>query len=95
MRYVCAPAGAPARDALPNRRRIRLRRGDLLHPVLSDFHILLAMLLALLIRGNLIASGIGTVVGNPWTFPLIWFVGHIPLDAGCSVWRGAATFRIK
>ncbi len=36
------------------------------------FHILLAMLLALLIRGNLIASGIGTVVGNPWTFPLIW-----------------------
>ena len=37
------------------------------------FHILLAMLLALSIRGNLIASGIGTVVGNPWTFPLIWF----------------------
>ncbi|MDH3791896.1 MAG: DUF2062 domain-containing protein [Rhodospirillales bacterium] len=36
------------------------------------FHILLAMLLALMIRGNLIASGIGTVVGNPWTFPLIW-----------------------
>jgi uncharacterized protein (DUF2062 family) len=36
------------------------------------FHILLAMLFALLIRGNLIASGIGTVVGNPWTFPLIW-----------------------
>jgi uncharacterized protein (DUF2062 family) len=36
------------------------------------FHILLAMFLALLIRGNLIASGIGTVVGNPWTFPFIW-----------------------
>ena len=36
------------------------------------FHILLAMLIALLIRGNLIASGIGTVVGNPWTFPFIW-----------------------
>jgi uncharacterized protein (DUF2062 family) len=36
------------------------------------FHILLAMLFALVIRGNLIASGIGTVVGNPWTFPFIW-----------------------
>jgi uncharacterized protein (DUF2062 family) len=37
------------------------------------FHILLAMAFALLIRGNLIASGIGTIVGNPWTFPLIWY----------------------
>ena len=36
-------------------------------------HILLAMLLALVIRGNLIAAGIGTVIGNPWTFPLIWY----------------------
>lgn len=36
-------------------------------------HILLAMLLALLIRGNLIAAGIGTVIGNPWTFPFIWY----------------------
>ncbi len=37
------------------------------------FHILLAMLLALLMRANLVASGIGTVIGNPWTFPLIWY----------------------
>ena len=35
-------------------------------------HFVLAMLSALAIRGNLIASAIGTVVGNPWTFPLIW-----------------------
>lgn len=36
------------------------------------FHFVLAMGLALLTRGNLIASAIGTVVGNPWTFPFIW-----------------------
>ena len=35
-------------------------------------HFVLAALLALLLRGNVVASAIGTVVGNPWTFPLIW-----------------------
>ncbi|MDP2123422.1 MAG: DUF2062 domain-containing protein [Parvibaculum sp.] len=38
------------------------------------FHILIAMLLAWILRGNLIASAIGTFVGNPLTFPAIWFV---------------------
>lgn len=36
------------------------------------FHFVLAMLLSLLIRGNVIASAVGTAVGNPWTFPFIW-----------------------
>lgn len=35
-------------------------------------HFLLGAVTALLIGGNLIASAIGTVVGNPWTFPFIW-----------------------
>ena len=35
-------------------------------------HFVLAMVLSLLIRGNVIASAIGTIVGNPWTFPFIW-----------------------
>lgn len=35
-------------------------------------HFALAAGLALLIRGSVIASAIGTVVGNPWTFPFIW-----------------------
>ncbi|MCF8480757.1 MAG: DUF2062 domain-containing protein [Rhodospirillum sp.] len=39
---------------------------------LVGFHFLLAALLAWIFRGNLIASAIGTVVGNPWTFPFIW-----------------------
>ena len=36
-------------------------------------HFALAALTALLIRGNIVASAIGTAVGNPWTFPLIWY----------------------
>ncbi len=35
-------------------------------------HFVLGALIALLIGGNLIASAIGTTVGNPWTFPFIW-----------------------
>ena len=38
------------------------------------FHILIAMLIAWVIRGNLIASALGTFVGNPVTFPVIWLV---------------------
>jgi uncharacterized protein (DUF2062 family) len=37
------------------------------------FHFLLGALLALVLRGNLIASAVGTAVGNPWTFWLIWY----------------------
>ncbi|WP_193371187.1 DUF2062 domain-containing protein [Pelagibius marinus] len=35
-------------------------------------HFVLAALLALAVRGNIIAAAIGTAVGNPWTFPVIW-----------------------
>ena len=35
-------------------------------------HFVLAALLALAIRANVLASAIGTAVGNPWTFPFIW-----------------------
>ena len=37
------------------------------------FHFVGAALLSVLLRGNVIASAIGTAVGNPWTFPFIWF----------------------
>ncbi len=36
-------------------------------------HFILGGLFAWAIRGNIIASAIGTAVGNPWTFPFIWF----------------------
>lgn len=35
-------------------------------------HFILGAFLALAIGGNLIASAIGTAIGNPWTFPFIW-----------------------
>jgi len=39
---------------------------------LVGFHFLLGAAFALLLRGNVVASAVGTVVGNPWTFPFIW-----------------------
>ncbi len=36
------------------------------------FHFILAIVVAFLIRGNILASMIGTIVGNPFTFPFIW-----------------------
>lgn len=39
-------------------------------------HFLLAALLAYITRGNLIASAVGTAVGNPWTFPFIWLATY-------------------
>ena len=39
---------------------------------LIGLHILLAIALAWLVRGNIIMAMIGTAAGNPWTFPLIW-----------------------
>lgn len=35
-------------------------------------HFLLGAFLAWVLRGNIFASAIGTVLGNPWTFPFIW-----------------------
>ncbi len=35
-------------------------------------HFLLAALTAIMIRGNILASAIGTAIGNPSTFPFIW-----------------------
>ena len=39
---------------------------------LMGFHIALAVGFAWACRSNVIAAVIGTAVGNPWTFPLIW-----------------------
>ncbi len=36
------------------------------------FHFVLAAVTAWLVRGNILASAIGTAAGNPWTFPIIW-----------------------
>lgn len=36
------------------------------------FHTILAICFAFIIHGNLISALMGTVVGNPWSFALIW-----------------------
>lgn len=54
-------------------------------------HFILSAMLAWVLRANIIASAIGTAVGNPWTFPFIWVwiykagnlvVGEGPAQAG-------------
>ncbi len=37
------------------------------------FHILLSIGLAFVIGGNFVAAALGTVVGNPFTFPFMWW----------------------
>lgn len=55
-------------------------------------HFLLGALVAYFMRGNLIASAIGTAVGNPWTFPFIWLIIYevgisiLPMDATRVPW---------
>jgi uncharacterized protein (DUF2062 family) len=39
-------------------------------------HILLGALLALIVRGTLLAVVVGTLVGNPWTFPFMWVASY-------------------
>jgi uncharacterized protein (DUF2062 family) len=41
---------------------------------LVGFHFLAGAALAWVLRANVIASAIGTVIGNPWTFPFIWIL---------------------
>jgi len=53
------------------------------------FHILLAATVAYVVRGNIIAALVGTVIGNPWTFPfifvLIYQIGAFVSGADTSV----------
>jgi len=40
------------------------------------FHLIGSGLLALLVRGNYLAAWVGTLIGNPWTFPFIWLLTY-------------------
>jgi uncharacterized protein (DUF2062 family) len=56
---------------------------------LVGIHFFIAALLAWLIRGNVVASAFGTLLGNPWTFPIIWLttyhLGQLMLGNGLSL----------
>jgi len=49
-------------------------------------HFILAAIMALMIRANVLSSAIGTAIGNPWTFPFIWvWVYELGLMMGASI----------
>ena len=55
------------------------------------FHFFIAALLAYLIGGNLFTSAIGTIIGNPWSFPFIWaadaYLGNLIVSQfGLDLW---------
>ena len=39
-------------------------------------HFILAAIIAYIVRGNVLASAFGTIIGNPLTFPFIWGLTH-------------------
>lgn len=49
------------------------------------FHILLSLIVAKITKQNGIAATLGTIAGNPWTFPFIWYAtlhtGHFLLGS--------------
>lgn len=43
---------------------------------LVGVHLIFSAVFAFIFKGSIIASFIGTAVGNPWTFPIIWFASY-------------------
>ncbi len=41
---------------------------------LMGLHFVLGIIVAMVVRGSLVASMFGTFFGNPWTFPIIWLL---------------------
>lgn len=50
------------------------------------FHLLIALIITRIFQQNSVAAALGTIAGNPWTFPPIWyltwhtgaFLSHLP-----------------
>ncbi len=43
---------------------------------LIGFHLIICYLGTWIMRGNIIAATVGTIVGNPWTFPFIFYLDY-------------------
>jgi len=43
---------------------------------LLGFHLIICFLGTFLMRGNLIAATVGSVIGNPWTFPFFFYISY-------------------
>ncbi|MBN9024920.1 MULTISPECIES: DUF2062 domain-containing protein [Kaistia] len=57
------------------------------------FHYLLCFAVAFLVRGNVLAAVLGTTIGNPLTFPLIW-VGTYETGSLVLGWFGQSPERL-
>ena len=44
---------------------------------LLGFHLIICYLGTWLMRGNLIAATVGTIIGNPLTFPFLFYINYI------------------
>ena len=43
---------------------------------LLGLHLVICCLGTLIMRGNIIAATVGTIIGNPWTFPIFFYVDY-------------------
>ena len=43
---------------------------------LLGLHIIICFLGTFLMRGNLLAAAAGTIIGNPWTFPIFFYCSY-------------------
>ena len=43
---------------------------------LLGFHLIICYLGTWFMKGNLIAATVGTIIGNPWTFPFIFYLDY-------------------
>ncbi len=55
-------------------------------------HLAISMGLTWLLRANVVAAAIGTLVGNPWTFPFIWVATY---ETGVLILGGDKTLDIN
>ena len=44
-------------------------------PILG-LHLIVCYLGTWIMRGNIIAATVGTIIGNPWTFPLFFYMDY-------------------
>ena len=49
------------------------------------FHLLISLFVSKIAKQNTTAATLGTIVGNPWTFPFIWYA---ILHIGCLILYG-------
>ncbi len=53
------------------------------------FHALLAIFISWIIGGSMAAALIGTLFGNPWTFPIFWYLTY---EVGQFLYQGSSNY---